>query len=555
MKVNRQFDVNPFLFISLVYLLIFVSAPGISLPSAVHDDGLFMRWSNSILNGEWLGSWNVLTTAKGPLHSLLTAGAASFGINPFFYKRIFLLLAALVFVLTGLNKAPTFLKVLVLIALLFDPFQLSNWGLQNLREGTYIPLQLIYFGLGVWSLDNLQEKNINWVRLIAAVVATATALGLMLITREARIIAWLEMLIWFLLVCSLVTWRIRKRIWNFSVPLLLSLALSLSAIIGLAKIPMMIVASLNNSTYQYLISNSFEEGEFPIFYGKLISIGSKEEPFLPRVPVRESLLNTIIENSPKGGIVQQILRNLNPGWKIHGCSIYPETCGEYAGGWFVWALRDAIGTTLEIPSNEYSFQRVVKLANEELNFTCKQTTLILCNKAKVGYMPSVSRWGISSPTLKLAKETIKMASIVAIPSYYPFKNTLSKQSLIQTNLEKRLRISVINSNEFSRWNLIYPFLSKIGVLSKWLMISLCIVGVYPLLRRRRITLFFNLPEIWIFFSLSIQILVYAAVDLTSFPAIAYLPIASPLYICLLGRLSSQLFLSATKRISTTMPTN
>lgn len=554
MKAIHKYGIFPFLFISVVYLAIFVSAPGISLPTAAHDDGLFMQWSNSILNDEWLGPWNVLTTAKGPLHSLLTAGAASFGINPFFYKRIFLLLAALVFVATGLNKAPIFLKVLVLIALLFDPFQLSNSGLRNLREGTYIPLQLIYFGLGVWSLDVLREKNINWVRLVGAVVVTATALGLILITREARIIAWLEMLIWLLLVCSLVASRISKKIWHFSFPLLLSLALSLSAIIGLAKIPMMLVASLNNSTYQYSISNSFEEGEFPIFYGKLISIGSKEEPFLPRVPVRESLLNTIIENSPKGGIVQQILRNLNPGWKIHGCSIYPETCGEYAGGWFVWALRDAIGKTLEIPSNENSFQRVVKLANEELNSTCKQTTLILCNKAKVGYMPSVSRWGISNPTIQLAKETIKMASIVAIP-LYSSENTLPKQSSVGTNLEKRLGISAINSIEFSRWNSIYPVLSKIGVFSKWLMISLCIFGLYPLLRGRRIALFFGLAETWILLSLCLQVLVYAAVSLTSFPAFAYLPIASPLYICLLGRLSSQSFLFATKRVSTTMPTN
>lgn len=537
---NSISAINPLLVVISAYILIFISAPGISLLSAVHDDGLFMQWSNSILNEEWLGSWSVLTTSKGPLHSLLTAVAARWGINPFFYKRMFYLLSAFVFAITGLKKAPTWLRTLTLITLLFDPFQFSETGLRNLREGTYIPLQLIFFGLGCWSLGNLQEKKINWVRMILAIFSTSTCLGLILITREARLIAWLEMVIWLLLACSLVAWRIRKRIWKFSALLLLLLSFSVSGVIGIAKLPILIIASLNNSSYQYAISNSFEEGNFPLFYGRLISIGTKEEPFITRVPVRQSLINTIVENSPKGGALKLVLTNLDPGWKVHGCAIYPETCGEYVGGWFVWALRDAIGKTIRFPANENSFQIVANLAYNELNSMCKQSNSIVCEKSKVGYMPSLSHWGFSNPEIKLAKEGMKMAAVVAIPLYNPDSGNINIHPASQNNLEKPLRIQSINSNEATKWNFKFQIASKAGKLCKWVMIGLCAVSLYIALTRRRIAALFNLSTIWIFSSLTIQLLLYAAVSITSFPGTGYLGIASPLFICLLGLISCQL---------------
>lgn len=540
---NSISAINPLLVVSAAYILIFISAPGISLPFAAHDDGLFMQWSNSILNEEWLGSWSVLTTAKGPLHSLLTAVAARWGINPFFYKKIFYLLSALVFAIIGLKKAPTWLRTLTLVTLLFDPFQFSEAGLRNLREGTYIPLQLIFLGLGCWSLENLQGKKINWVRVIIAIVAMSTSLGLILITREARLIAWLEIGIWLLLACSLVAWRIRKRIWKFSALLLLLLSISGLGVIGIARLPMFFIASINNSSYQFAISNSFEEGNFPLFYGRLISIGSKEEPFIPRVPVRQSLINTIIENSPKGGALKLVLTNLDPDLKVHGCAIYPETCGEYAGGWFVWALRDAIGKTIMFSANENSFQIVANLAYNELNSMCKQSNSIVCEQSKVGYMPSVSHWGFSNPAVQLVKEGMKMAADVAIPLYNPESGNINKQPDSQNNLKKPLRIQSINSIEATKWNFKFQIISKAGKLCKWAMISLCTVSLYVALIRRRINSLFDLSAIWIFSSLFIQLLVYAAVSITSFPGAVYLGIASPLFICMLGLISCQLFQS------------
>ena len=130
----------PWILITLIFLIVIVPAPGSVLNWAAHDDGLFFRWSLSILDGHWLGEWNQLTTSKGPLHSMAVAAAARFGLNPFAYKRLFHLLAAVILVQTALRRHPGWVRILALVALLADPFQYGGHGLRNLREGTYVPL-------------------------------------------------------------------------------------------------------------------------------------------------------------------------------------------------------------------------------------------------------------------------------------------------------------------------------------------------------------------------------------------------------------------------------
>jgi hypothetical protein len=147
------------LLVIALYLLAVVPGPGIALPWMEVDDGLFLRWSISIQKGSWLGPWDYLTTSKGPLHSYLVGLLSNFGINPFAYKRLFLLIAALIFVPCVINARRPWLRLLLLIALLTDPFQYGAGGLRNLREGTYLPIQLITLGLGSRSLDQLAQAS------------------------------------------------------------------------------------------------------------------------------------------------------------------------------------------------------------------------------------------------------------------------------------------------------------------------------------------------------------------------------------------------------------
>jgi len=540
-RIRRLYGVVPFVIICLIYLIFIIPAPGLSLADAGHDDGLFMQWSISILNLQWLGPWNVLTTAKGSLHSLLTAVAANFGVNPFFYRKFFYLLAALIFVLTGLKKAPDWLKCLTLLSLLFDPFQFSQGGLRNLREGTYIPLQLMAIGFGSLSLDYLRQKFINKKMLVFAIIGTSLCFGLILVTREARVIAWIEFSIWLLLGGLLAAWRIRKQIWRHFGLAALCFFFCIFTIVELTKVPTTIFTAVNNTFYHAAISNSTEEGEFPRFYGRLISIGLKGDSYIPRVPVKQSLLNAIIKESSDGSPLNRVLKKLDPAWKVPGCNIYPQTCSEFGGGWFLWALRASIATNLQPGANEDSFQKFVKLADIELDLICKRANTIFCAQPRVGYMPSINRWGFVSPFMEAANEGIRIASLVTVPSVNPLQEPDYLSGLLDSRhkeLASPLGIPSSRVDELAAWHGVFRIARLLGATCKWAIICTALFALYLAYFPSRVVLLWDLVSIWMLFCLSIHIATYALVGLTSFPGDVYVAIASPIFIAFLARTSA-----------------
>ncbi|MEA5414420.1 hypothetical protein [Synechococcus sp. BA-132 BA5] len=527
--------------ILLFYIIAIVPAPGISLPGSPHDDGLFMKWSNSILDGQWLGSWDILSTSKGPLHSVLTAVAARIGINPFAYKRIFYLVGSLVFVGTALNKAPNWLRVVTLITLLLDPFQFGNMGLRNLREGTYIPLQIIAFGLGTWSLDQLRKQIKFKVSLVMGLLGTATCFGLILITREGRMVAWVELAAWLILGGLVFAWRHRQQLHHRLGIKLLAALLVVLGIVAWTKLPVLAISGLNGFHYRSFISNSTEEGEFPSLYGRLLGISVSGEAALARVPVRQTTLGAIIQESDSGSHLSRILNNIPSHWRIHGCSIYPETCGEIGGGWFMWALRDAIGAVLEPGASEASFQRVVQSANSELDSICKQSSMLLCSSPQVGYKPSMSRWGFRSLINEVAKEGSRIASLVLIPAVYPHgKVTLAIEQVggLHETLARPLGIRKVSLTESFKWHRILRAASILGAAGKWLMIVLAVISVGLATMRSRLSELWDPVCVWMLLCLGLQLATYTLLGLTSFPGDAYVTMASPLFIGLLARLSA-----------------
>jgi hypothetical protein len=193
----------PYFLIIAFYAIAILPAPGRPIPQGTYDDGLFFRWSTSLLHGQWLGPWNELTTSKGPLHSIVAALGFQAGLSVYASRRLMYLLASVVFTFTAFTRSRHWVRILVLTALLTDPFQFGEGGLRNLREGTYIPLQMIGFGLGVLGLDMLREERRFSKKLFAVTTAMALSFGLLLVTREARSIVWMELLLWLILVCCL----------------------------------------------------------------------------------------------------------------------------------------------------------------------------------------------------------------------------------------------------------------------------------------------------------------------------------------------------------------
>jgi hypothetical protein len=489
------------------------------------------------MDGQWLGPWNELTTSKGPLHSILAAIGFRAGLHVYAYKRFFYLIASITFVVTALSGSRHWVRILVLTALLSDPFQFGEGGLRNLREGTYIPIQMIGFGLGVYSLD-IWRKNMRLsIEFLASVTGMAVSFGLLMITREGRTIAWIELLLWIVIFAAL-SLRKSANLRTSGPPIIACLVI---VFVG-GIVPIQSLRMINNEAYGAPISNSLEEGYFPLFYGKLVSVSRVGEAPFPRVPLTTKTMAVLIEESGRhGGKVASILQGLDPSWKNVGCSVYPETCGELAGGWLQWSLRQSLSSKLMHPKNERAFQDLAQAAAEEMIEICSKSSRVSCDPRAERYLTPISRWGFRNPALELMKEASKIFSITLIPrqfpqgrpDYYSF-NQWPPSKFTELNLSP-MGTRAITIPESFRWSKATLTFSFLGFVLKFLLIALTVQALIRSVLHPSTLFDLDFPSLWLFGSLVLHLSVYTLLGLTSFSGNLYVTMASPIYIGWMGR--------------------
>lgn len=247
--------------------------------------------------------------------------------------------------------------------------------------------------------------------------------------------------------------------------------------------PLQILRMINNRAYRAPISNSLEEGYFPVFYGRLVSARIPGENPIPRIHLSSKAIAALIEESDHhGGRVSAILRQLDSGWKQPGCAIYPETCGEFAGGWFLWALRQSIGSSLSHVRDESAFQVSAKLAAKEMEEICKSSTRIACGLAASGYMPPPNRWDFSNPALELIRETFSVLNAALIPKplredadFVHSYNASASAVFQRQGLTPMANSSVTVARSLS-WSSITSMASFVGFLLQAVMIGVPVQG-------------------------------------------------------------------------------
>jgi hypothetical protein len=531
------------LVIALVYLIVFVPAPGISLPWMLVDDGLFFRWTISIKNGDWLGPWDYLTTSKGPLHSILVAQAYKFALNPFAYRRLFYLIASIIFVHTALPSQRAWLRVLTLIVLLSDPYQFGATGLRNLREGTYLPLQLLAFGFGSYVLDRLHAFGpLAWIRVLFAALGSGLCFGLLLITREGRIIVWVELalLLFIAAVCLIRSQSDHRQ--QLTIKKLFIYLMAGVLVVAMTLLPLSILRSINREFYAAAISNSMEEGGFAKFYSKLANLRIRgDNDFIPRVPVKKRAIEKAIQELPdQPGDLRSILKGID--WRAgedYGCKTYPDTCNDMASGWLQWAIRKSIATS--IPSkDEVAFQVIIASAGKQLDQLCRTTKTLECVPLSSGYLTYPSRWGFRDPASAVGSETLSVFKHVLLPIPFPlgrpdlsrstFNSPLIKQDLLE------LGIRSYTASEMLWWQRLFVGASLIGTMARWILILLLVIAGFTAWRTGYLAYLFDPTAAWLGLGMILHCLLYIVIGLTSFPGTPYTVLATSLAICLNARM-------------------
>jgi hypothetical protein len=320
--------------VALASLWLRAGFPVVAIGPSALDDALFLRLARSLLAGQWLGSYDNATLAKGMFYPLFIA--ASFVANiplKVAEQLVYLSACAWLSVLVGRQSRRTGLGMALFVLLALNPVMWLAFVARVVREGLYVTLTLLVIGSFVAVLFR-EETTLRRRVLLAA--ASGVALGCFWLTREEG--PWI---IPSLAVCVLLRlvsgepaepWASRVRTVS------LALMVVLSAFAG----TLALVKTANWHYYGVYETNEFHSSSFQRGYGALARIRHDRWRRYVVFPA---------DARQKAYAASGAARELRPffegaggaRWRAIGCEqTQTSPCPEILSGWFMWALRDAV---------------------------------------------------------------------------------------------------------------------------------------------------------------------------------------------------------------------
>lgn len=337
---------------------------------AGHDDAWFVVRAESIVNGDWLGPYNEMTLIKGPTYPVFLAINHFLG-TPLWLLQATLYLAACVAFTASLQSVTSShsLRSALFVILLLQPALLPT---RLIRDNIYPALLLFSLSGFLLTADN-SKKGLVYIKIIIS----GLALSLFWHTREENI--WIVPCVTLILFWSFAqarTSEISIKPWLTRIILLL----------GVSLIPTIVFTTLN---YSYYKTTDIVDFKGKAFQGALNSLSSvtenSEQPYLPVSSAKRQL---IYRYSPSFNELSQTLEDPDNGWKRAGCPIYPHTCGDFAGGWFAWALRAAAQSHGKYSSPEVAEGFYQKITHD-ISSACEAGELV-CKKPLIPFIPRIT---------------------------------------------------------------------------------------------------------------------------------------------------------------------
>jgi hypothetical protein len=353
----------------LAYIVCAMNLPVTLMPTALHDDGLFFRLAYSVVQGEWLGDYNETTLAKGPTYPFFLAANAAAGVP--ITLSLAMLYAFSCWLLTSrLVKLdlPHLLALGLMVLLLFHPYSFPE---RIIRDNIYPALTLVVLAATI-DVCLLRQRS-TLILLLYGIAA-----GSFWMTREEGV--WV--LPPLLILVAAVSATVHRREGRQGVS---DIAGRLVILMGSALILVLCVCSLNYAKYGAFVVVDFKEQ----YFAKSLSLLNSIEPTKRtlHVPVNSEQRALAYEVSPAFAELQQYLEVEGQGWTNHGCAVYPHACGDFAGGWFMWAYRSAVARIDRYDSFASSAAFYADVA-QELELACTSGTL-RCKDQSFGFLPNL----------------------------------------------------------------------------------------------------------------------------------------------------------------------
>ncbi len=357
--------------VSVLYVGLCAFTPISIYADSALDDELFLSHGRYLAAGYWLGPYSQTTLAKGPGYPLFLAISAWSGLPITISQGIFKCIGvgALAWVVKRLTGSPI-LAWAIFVLTLWNPGLVLH-GM--VRETIYPAQTLLLIAILTYALFCAARQRPGvWWGSIAGLI-----LGWFWLTREEGV--------WILPAAAILILGAVLGTWSRSRTLRLPLTVTFSMLLFFG-LTMLTFRCLNFIAYGSFATVEIQESNF---FGALQALQNvrvgKPVPYLP-VPKQVRL--KVYQVSPAFASLQKYLDPAGAPIAQSGCRWYPWTCGDIAGGWFLWALRYAAGAAghYQSPAAAARFFREV---HDEVTSACQQK-LLVCDSQAYGLVPHLT---------------------------------------------------------------------------------------------------------------------------------------------------------------------
>lgn len=364
---------------------------------AGHDDFYFVDDARTMLAGDWLGDFNQLTLIKGPgfTYFLVINNLLGF---PLSLTLALVFLAACGCLCAAVRRAVALGPIgtfSLFSLLLLQPAVIPN---RVIRDGLYHSLFLFVVAGVIFVAFDGRARG----RVLRAALA-GVAIGWFWITREEG--PWIALGVVALF--ALQGWRFRKVRTGRAGALV-----SVGVMLLVATVPTIATSAVNKAEYGAFTVTDLASGPFRSAVNELDRI--EAGPELRRVPVSREALADAYRVSPAARELQPFLDGeggLN--WSKPTCELYPDQCGELAGGWFGWAVRDAAAAAGHYSSGAEAGRYFDRVA-DEIRAACGRGTL-RCRSNPIPLLPVLTR----DTVLDLPGTMVRAARLTAYEDAQP----------------------------------------------------------------------------------------------------------------------------------------
>ncbi|MCU7917746.1 MAG: hypothetical protein KZQ95_05245 [Candidatus Thiodiazotropha sp. (ex Epidulcina cf. delphinae)] len=342
---------------AMIRYLLTAGMPLIAHAQGTFDDALFIRLADSLTAGEWLGEYDKLTLVKAPLYPLFIAANYFMGFQFKAMEHLLYILACVVFYFALLRTSVNrYLALAPFLLLLFSPYYHSS-----VERGWFYTALTLLVVTGMFYLTSL--------RMVSGVIGRrhSLLLGLGLATlylsREEMI--WLYPLL--MVAFILLFYRADRR------GMVVQMGKTLPLVLLGAALPVLVVMSVNYYNYGLFGVTDASSRQFTSAMKTIKRVRSGAE--IPFVDVSQDALHEMYRVSPTlSGLEPYLSGDIGEQWSKLMCRREASACGEIGGGYFFWALRDAVeasGGFQHYPETQKIFSNI----HDELNEACNNKRL------------------------------------------------------------------------------------------------------------------------------------------------------------------------------------